>query len=99
MLIFRVSRNINAQAVKERKKVLLQVLLPDGRNISMPGDPAITASEICESLASSLGITDPFGFSIYVAIFSKVTLLFLILFFFNLKNLPFLYRDNWATDK
>lgn len=46
----------------------------DGNTKTLYADSATTAKELCGQLAGKVGITNTFGFSIYVALFDKVSL-------------------------
>ena len=46
----------------------------DGNTKTLLADSATTAKELCSQLAEKIGIKDPFGFSLYIALFDKVCL-------------------------
>ena len=47
--------------------------LMDGRTISVPVDSASTSGEICQMLSQKIQLKDSFGFSVYVALYEKVS--------------------------
>jgi hypothetical protein len=47
--------------------------LMDGRTISVPVDSASTSGEICQMLSQKVQLKDSFGFSVYVALYEKVS--------------------------
>ncbi|KHJ40320.1 phage tail component protein [Trichuris suis] len=61
------------QATKQRKPLILPVTFMNGMNKNLVGDSAITAQEMCHSLAKSIGLKDSFGFSVYIALSDKVS--------------------------
>ncbi|CDW55866.1 myosin VIIa [Trichuris trichiura] len=61
------------QATKRRKPLILPVTFMNGMNKNLVGDSAITAQEMCHSLAKSVGLKDSFGFSVYIALSDKVS--------------------------
>lgn len=52
---------------------MLPVTFMDGTTKTLLADSATTASELCNALADKINLTDRFGFSLYIALFDKVT--------------------------
>ncbi|KAM9849184.1 unconventional myosin-VIIb [Aulostomus maculatus] len=63
---------LELQATKTKKPMIVSVTLMDGRAINLPVDSASTSKEICQVLSSKIKLKDPFGFSLYVALYEKV---------------------------
>lgn len=53
--------------------MIVSVTLMDGRTINLPVDSASTSREICQILANKIKLNDTFGFSLYVALYEKVS--------------------------
>lgn len=51
---------------------MLPITFMDGSTKALLADSATTAKELCSQLAQRIGMKDPFGFSLYIALFDKV---------------------------
>lgn len=51
---------------------MLPITFMDGSTKALLADSATTAKELCLQLAEKIGMKDPFGFSLYIALFDKV---------------------------
>ncbi|XP_047042430.1 myosin-VIIa-like isoform X1 [Helicoverpa zea] len=63
---------LELQATKTKKPVLLTVTLMDESMKTVQADSASNAEEICQQIAESIGLTDSFGFSLYITLYDKV---------------------------
>jgi myosin-7 len=52
---------------------MLPITFMDGSTKALLADSATTAKELCTKLAQRIGLKDPFGFSLYIALFDKVS--------------------------
>uniref|UniRef100_A0A8C5RIT6 Myosin VIIA n=1 Tax=Laticauda laticaudata TaxID=8630 RepID=A0A8C5RIT6_LATLA len=64
---------LELQATKSKKPIMLPVTFMDGTTKTLLTDSATTAKELCTSLADKISLRDYFGFSLYIALFDKVS--------------------------
>uniref|UniRef100_A0AAQ5ZCV3 Myosin VIIAb n=1 Tax=Amphiprion ocellaris TaxID=80972 RepID=A0AAQ5ZCV3_AMPOC len=64
---------LELQATKSKKPIMLPVTFMDGTTKTLLADSATTASELCNALADKIDLRDRFGFSLYIALFDKVS--------------------------
>ncbi|GMR32812.1 hypothetical protein PMAYCL1PPCAC_03007, partial [Pristionchus mayeri] len=64
---------VELQANKAKKPIVLAVTLMDGTVRTIHADSASTADEICATIAEKISLQDRFGFSLYIALFDKVS--------------------------
>ncbi|XP_030648187.1 unconventional myosin-VIIa-like [Chanos chanos] len=64
---------LELQATKSKKPIMLPVTFMDGTTKTLLADSATTAMELCNALADKIALKDRFGFSLYIALFDKVS--------------------------
>ncbi|XP_063162023.1 unconventional myosin-VIIa isoform X2 [Candoia aspera] len=64
---------LELQATKSKKPIMLPVTFMDGTTKTLLTDSATTAKELCSLLAEKISLKDHFGFSLYIALFDKVS--------------------------
>lgn len=64
---------LELQAVKFKRHLMLPITFMDGNTKTLLADSATTSKELCEELAKKIDLRDPFGFSLYIALFDKVS--------------------------
>ena len=52
---------------------MLPITFMDGNTKTLLADSATTAGELCEQLTKKIELQDPFGYSLYIALFDKVS--------------------------
>jgi len=61
------------QATKSKKPMMLPITFMDGTTKTLLADSATTAKELCDTLAKDIKLLNCFGFSIYIALYEKVS--------------------------
>ncbi|XP_034147584.1 myosin VIIAa isoform X2 [Esox lucius] len=64
---------LELQATKSKKPIMLPVTFMDGTTKTLLTDSATTAMELSNALADKISLRDRFGFSLYIALFDKVS--------------------------
>eukprot|EP00057_Strongylocentrotus_purpuratus_P025453 XP_011679927.1 PREDICTED: myosin-VIIa [Strongylocentrotus purpuratus] len=64
---------LELQATKTKNPLMLPITFMDGTTRTLLADSATTARELCQLLAQKIGLKDQFGFSLYIALFEKVS--------------------------
>uniref|UniRef100_A0A8C4QH98 Myosin VIIAb n=1 Tax=Eptatretus burgeri TaxID=7764 RepID=A0A8C4QH98_EPTBU len=64
---------LELQATKSKRPITLPVTSMDGTTTTLRADSATTAAELCSALGNRIGLQDRFGFSLYIALFDKVS--------------------------
>eukprot|EP00117_Sycon_ciliatum_P034727 scpid4751/ scgid26450/ Myosin-VIIa; Protein crinkled len=64
---------LELQANRSKKPLMLPITFMDGNTKTLLADSATTAGELCEQLTKKIELGDTFGYSLYIALFDKVS--------------------------
>lgn len=64
---------LELQATKSKKPIMLPITFMDGNTKTLLADSATTARDLCNQLSDRMALKDQFGFSLYIALFDKVS--------------------------
>ncbi|KAI3383021.1 hypothetical protein SNEBB_002133 [Seison nebaliae] len=64
---------IELKAVKVKNPIILPITFMNGDTKMLHADSATTSHELCKALSDSINLRDRFGFSVYIALFDKVS--------------------------
>ncbi|XP_052268700.1 uncharacterized protein LOC127870080 [Dreissena polymorpha] len=64
---------LELQATKSKRPLMLPITFMDGNTKTLLADSATTARELCQQLGEKIVLSDQFRFSLYIALFDKVS--------------------------